>query len=95
MPLGTVAEHIERIYRRAGSRKLWFVHKYPVPSGFHQFCFPNVFRGSKAGISHTERGENGSFPASCIGAWQLKVWFNRLEKIKEQFLTVIFSNTKQ
>lgn len=23
---GTVAEHIERIYRQAGSKKLWFVY---------------------------------------------------------------------
>lgn len=78
MPLGTVAEHIERIYRRAGSRKLWFVYKYRVPSGLHQFCFPNVFMGSKAGFSPTSRGENSSFPDTCIGAWQLKVCFNRL-----------------
>lgn len=44
MHLGTVAEHIERIYRRAGSRKLWFVYMYHIPYGFffHQFFFPNV-----------------------------------------------------
>lgn len=38
---GTVAEHIERIYRRAGSKKLWFVYRYHIPSGL-RFFFPNM-----------------------------------------------------
>lgn len=35
MHLGTVAEHIERIYRRAGSKKLWFVYMCHVPFVLH------------------------------------------------------------
>lgn len=40
MHLGTVAEHIERIYRRAGSKKLWFVS---CSFWFTPVFFPNVF----------------------------------------------------
>lgn len=40
MCLGTVREHIERIYRRAGSKKLWFVYRcHYVPFGLHLFFF--------------------------------------------------------
>lgn len=53
MHLGTVAEHIERIYRRAGSKKLWFVYMYHSPFFFvfvTKIVFPNVlFIESKAG----------------------------------------------
>lgn len=54
MCLGTVREHIERIYRRAGSKKLWFVYRcHYVPFGLHLFFFfPNVFTESKAGSLH-------------------------------------------
>lgn len=42
--LGTVSDHIERIYRRAGSKKLWFVL---VSLSLHFICCVVIFNSLK------------------------------------------------
>jgi len=92
MHLGTVAEHIERIYRRAGSKKLWFVYLHHFPFVLHRFFFPWFVYRVKLDRYALKEGQKKRTALLTKLYWFIAaegLVYNALKTVKKYFLSVL------